>query len=265
MANTAEYVELHCWSNFTFLQGASHPEELIERAGELGMQAIALTDRDGLYGAVRFSGAARRAGIDAIVGSELTFEDGTRVVVLVEDERGYANCCELISIAQLRGSKSDARLRMEDFGGRTDGIIALAQTTDPERARAFRTFFGERFYLELQHHLTLEDTLRNERIVELARELQAPYVATNGVVYARREDAVLADVLTCVKETIALEQGRAQHLLRPNAEYYLGCLSGSGRCDAGDCQALPFPARTDRGAIPAFPRSGRVHAPKLFT
>src|SRR5271170_3362311 len=79
------YAELHCWSNFSFLQGASHPEELIQRAVELELPAIALTDRDGLYGMVRFAGAARRAGIEAIVGSELTFEDGTRAVVLVED------------------------------------------------------------------------------------------------------------------------------------------------------------------------------------
>jgi error-prone DNA polymerase len=221
MPSEAGYAELHCWSNFTFLQGASHPEELIERAAELGLRAIALTDRDGLYGAVRFASAARRAGIEAITGSELTFEDGSRAVVLVEDEQGYANCCELISTAQLRGSKGDARLRMEDLEGRSSGLILLAQTLDRERVRAFQALFGERFYVELQHHLTPEDAVRNERAVQLARELRAAYVATNGVVYARREEAALADVLACVKETIALEEARARHLLRPNAEYYL--------------------------------------------
>jgi error-prone DNA polymerase len=215
------YAELHCWSNFTFLEGASHPEELIARACDLGLAAIALTDRDGLYGAVRFANAARHLGVEAIVGSELTFEDGSHAVVLVENECGYANCCELISRAQLRGSKGDARLRMEDFDGRSDGLILLTQTLDRERAAGYRDLFGDRLYLELQHHLTPGDTVRNERIVRLARGLRVPYVATNGVVYARREDAPLADVLACVKETITLVEARARHRLRPNAEYHL--------------------------------------------
>jgi error-prone DNA polymerase len=120
------YAELHAWSNFTFLEGGSHPEELIDRAAELELTAIALTDRDGLYGTVRFASRARQRGVDAIVGSEITFEDGAHIVLLVEDARGYANLCELISAAQMRGSKGDARLRLEDFDGRTDGLMALS-------------------------------------------------------------------------------------------------------------------------------------------
>ncbi|MBV9233435.1 MAG: PHP domain-containing protein, partial [Candidatus Eremiobacteraeota bacterium] len=75
------YAELHAWSNYSFLQGASHPEELVETAAALGLSAIALTDRDGLYGAVRFSTHARQRGIAAIIGSELTFEDGAHIVL----------------------------------------------------------------------------------------------------------------------------------------------------------------------------------------
>ncbi len=215
------YAELHCWSNFTFLEGASHPEELVERACELGLRALALTDRDGLYGSVRFAAAARRAGLDAIIGAELTFEDKTHAVILVENARGYANCCELISTAQMRGSKGDARLRIEDFDGRSDGIILLTRTLDAERASILLGLFRERCYLELQQHLTVEDAAMNEALIALARRLKMPYVATNAVAYARREEAPLADVLSCVKETITLEQARAQHRLRPNAEYYL--------------------------------------------
>ncbi len=215
------YAELHCWSNFTFLQGASHPEELVARAVELKLPAIALTDRDGLYGMVRFASAARRAGIEAIVGSELTFEDGTHAVVLVEDALGYANCCELISLAQMRGSKGDARLRVEDFGGRSKGLVLLAATLDCERIVALRALFDERFYLEIQHHLTPEDAQRNLAIVALARTLRVPYVATNGVVYARQSEAQVADVLTCIKEGISLDEARALHRLRPNAEFHL--------------------------------------------
>ncbi len=230
------YAELHCRSNFTFLDGASHPEELVERAVELELDTLALTDRDGLYGSVRFAKYAQRAGINAIVGSELTFADGSHLVVLVEDERGYANCCDLISQAQLRGSKGDARLLFEDLESRSDGLIALSASVDGAVDRALRagdraaacahadrlrSVFGERFYLELQHHLTPEEALRNEQLVGIARELHVPYVATNGVAYARREDAPLADVLCCVRETIDLQRARNEHRLRPNAEYHL--------------------------------------------
>src|SRR5215469_18761782 len=111
MTRAESYAELHSWSNFTFLEGGSHPEDLVDRAVELGLSAIALTDRDGLYGAVRFCGHAKARGIAAIVGSELTFEDGACIVLLVETAQGYAHLCELISIAQMRGSKGDARLQ----------------------------------------------------------------------------------------------------------------------------------------------------------
>ncbi|HTU71501.1 MAG TPA: PHP domain-containing protein [Candidatus Baltobacteraceae bacterium] len=215
------YAELHAYSNFTFLEGASHPETLIARAAELELTAIALTDRDGLYGAVRFAGAARRAGIEAIIGSELTLEDGTSLVLLIEDARGYANLCELISTAQLRGSKGDARLRIEDLDGRSQGLVALSQSLEPARIDALRACFRDRCYLELQHHLAPADAERNRRLVRLAREMRVAYVATNGVVYADRADAPLADILACVKETITLEAARAQRRLRPNAEYHL--------------------------------------------
>jgi error-prone DNA polymerase len=220
-----DYAELHAWSNFSFLQGGSHPEELVERASALGMKAIALTDRDGLYGAVRFSAHARQCGIEAILGSELTFEDGARVVLLIEDEAGYANLCELISRAQMRGSKGDARLIFEDFQGRSDGLIALSGgpfgRVDRQRATTYKTIFGERFYIELQQHLTLQDTLRNVELVALAQECGVPCIATNAVVYATKDDALVADVLACVRDGTTLIKARALNALRPNAEFHL--------------------------------------------
>ncbi|HZV76715.1 MAG TPA: error-prone DNA polymerase [Candidatus Babeliales bacterium] len=219
------YAELHAWSNFSFLQGGSHPEELIERAAELGLTAIALTDRDGLYGAVRFSTHARRCGVEAIVGSELTFEDGARIVLLVENECGYAHLCELISRAQMRGSKGDARLRMEDFEGRGDGLIALGGGSfgriERERALAYKAIFGERFYVELQQHLTPQEAQHNVQLVSLARECRLPCVATNAVAYARKDDALIADVLACVRDGTTVEAARATNALRPNAEFHL--------------------------------------------
>ncbi len=217
------YAELHAFSNFTFLAGASHPEELIERAAELGLAAIALTDRDGLYGAVRFAAHARSCGVEAIVGSELTFDDGARIVLLVENDAGYGNLCELISRAQLRGSKGDARLCIEDLEGRSDGLVALAggERATRERVLLLRERFPAALYLELQRHFTQEEERCNARLLALAGALHLPVVATNGVAYARKEDALLADVLACIKGTTTLERARAENRLPPNAEYHL--------------------------------------------
>jgi error-prone DNA polymerase len=255
MAAAARYAELHAWSNFTFLEGASHPEELVGAAVAAGLAGLALTDRDGLYGAVRFAKAAKEQKLPAICGAELTLETPNpepirpsrparpasevpthtpRIVLLAENARGYANLCELISLAQLRGRKRDARARLDDFDGRTDGLIALSgganglvekalRARDDAGALAIgtrlRDLFPGRFYFELQHHLRPEDGALVQALVALAKQLDVPYVATNGVAYVDREDARLCDVLTCVKYKAALHT--AGTLLRPNAEYVL--------------------------------------------
>ena len=216
-----KYAELHCHSNFTFLEGGSHPEELVEAAVELGLHALAITDRNGLYGAVRFARAAADAKLPAIVGAELSFSDGSRIVALAENERGYANLCEIISTGQLRGSKNEPQLHPEDLDGRSEGLVVLCNEPDAARIRFLRERFEERLYLELQHHLHAQDGRRCRRLIELAQELQLPCVATNGVMYARKEHARLADVLLCIKNKTNLAQAREDALLRPNAEYHL--------------------------------------------
>ncbi|HKU66734.1 MAG TPA: error-prone DNA polymerase [Candidatus Baltobacteraceae bacterium] len=215
------YAELHAHSNFTFLEGGSHPEELVEAAVQAGLHAIALTDCDGLYGAVRFAKAAAERKLPAIIGSRLRFESGESLVALVENERGYANLCELISAGQLRGSKGEPRLHVGDLDGRTDGLIALFGQPDAAAIARLRERFADRLYLELQHHLHADDARRCRQLLDLAAALQLPYVATNGVMYARREDARLADVLFCVKNKTTLAQAREDALLRPNAEYHV--------------------------------------------
>ncbi|HXP94783.1 MAG TPA: error-prone DNA polymerase [Candidatus Binatia bacterium] len=231
------YAELHCWSNFSFLEGAAHPEELVARGAELGLAGIALTDRDGLYGTVRFTKAAlAQPGFAAICGAELTLElpHPSRLVLLVENAAGYANLVELISIAQMRGSKRAARLHLDDLSGRTDGLVALSGWRNglPERAlladdehgareigAQLRDLFPGAFFLELQHHMRAEDGALCYALVRLARELGIPCVATNGAAYAVPRDARLCDILTCVKHKTSLAQ--AGVLLRPNAEFYL--------------------------------------------
>jgi error-prone DNA polymerase len=264
MRSDAAYAELHSWSNFTFLEAASHPEELVAAALDRGLTGIALTDRDGLYGQVRFSKAAENTPLATLCGAELTLEvpapakparasrrvagenpkaarpshevptDSPRIVLIAENAEGYANLAHLISAAQLRGRKRDARLRLDDLDGHTAGVVALSGgrnglvekallANDDAAATAIgarlRDTFPGRFYLEMQHHLRPEDGALVHATARLARTLDVPYVATNGVAYADRVDAKLADVLTCVryKSTLA----NAGTLLRPNAEYYL--------------------------------------------
>ena len=119
------YAELHACSAFSFLRGASFPEQLAERAAELGLPAVALLDRNGVYGAQRFSVACREHGVRPIVGADLTMEDGAVVPVLVENRIGYGNLCSLLTEAHLRSEKGSCLVRyaeLEEFAG---GLIAL--------------------------------------------------------------------------------------------------------------------------------------------
>jgi error-prone DNA polymerase len=174
-------------------------------------------------------------------------------VLLVEDERGYANLCELISAGQMRGSKGDARLILEDLDGRTEGLIALsggafgrveralARDGPPaaaQEADRLRSLFGERFHLELQQHLTADEAQRNLQLVQLAKETRIACVATNAVAYAVREHAEVADLLCCVKHRTTLERAHAECLLRPNAEYHLKAPSAMRRLFAEHPEAI---------------------------
>jgi len=123
-----EYAELHCHRYFSLLDGASSPEELVTRAAELGLRALALTDHDSLAGAVRFWTAARHAGLHAIAGAEVTMEDGHHLTLLAETQAGYANLCRLITAARLEGDKE------------------IGSTVDPELSQSpkvLRTAFGD--------------------------------------------------------------------------------------------------------------------------
>jgi error-prone DNA polymerase len=128
------YIELHTASAFSFLDGASLPEALVERAAELGYPALALLDRDGVYGAPRFHQAAKKAGIKALIGAELTIASGTpglphasifRLPVLIENREGYRNVCRLTTQMKLRSPKGEGALSLDELEGRTSGLIAL--------------------------------------------------------------------------------------------------------------------------------------------
>src|SRR3989442_13639079 len=172
---TSAYVELHCHSNYSFLEGASHPEELVARARDLEMPALATTDRNGLYGAVKFFGRAERAGIQPIVGTELTIDDGSpppkdrvdydrwgdRLLLLAEDKIGYMSLCRLISTAQMPNAKGMARLPASALTTRHADQLApashhlIALVADPnERLPFYPDGFGrDRAFIEWHDHL----------------------------------------------------------------------------------------------------------------
>ncbi|MEY2486565.1 MAG: error-prone polymerase, partial [Verrucomicrobiota bacterium] len=119
------YIELHACSAFSFLRGGSFPEQLAQTAAALGMPAMALLDRDGVYGAQRFSVAARENGVRPIIGSELTMEDGATLPVLVENRNGYKNLCQLLTQAHLRSEKGKCAVQWNELPEFAEGLIAL--------------------------------------------------------------------------------------------------------------------------------------------
>ena len=246
------YAELHCHTNFSFLEGASHPEELVARAVELGLAAVAVTDHGGLYGAPRFAQAAAGVGLVAIVGAEIAV-DGRHLTLLVESEAGYANLCRLLSRAQLAGSKGQPRLALDDLersdlagliclsGCRQGPLAAALLQRDRATAQAWgqrlgRLFGPGRFWVEAQQHCLPDDRRLLAELAALAERLRVGLVATNTVLYARRSDRPLQDVLTCIKHRTTLE--RAGPLLRPNAEFGLKSAAELARLFAGYPQAL---------------------------
>src|SRR6266480_5355681 len=119
------YIELHACRAFSFLRGASFPEQLAETAAELGMPAMALLDRNGVYGAQRFSVAAREQNIRPIIGCELSMEDGGILPLLVENRTGYRNLCELLTEAHLRSEKGKCAVTWSELPSFAEGLIAL--------------------------------------------------------------------------------------------------------------------------------------------
>ena len=230
-----DYVELHCHSNFSFLDGASHPEDLAEKASQLGYKALALTDHNGLYGIVRFHKACQEKGIKPLIGSEITLENGHHLVLFVKDHKGYSNLCQLLSHALLSHPKGEATIKAEDIFFRSEGLIVLSGCLSGEIpssllrndfqnaekiATKLREVFGkDNFFLELQYHNRPEQAQVNSQLISLSKKLDIPLVVTNNVHYPDPEDRRLQDALVCVKNHTNLDQ--AGTLLYPNAERHL--------------------------------------------
>ncbi|MFO8010654.1 MAG: error-prone DNA polymerase [Dehalococcoidia bacterium] len=228
------YVELHCHSNYSFLDGASHPEGLVSRAGELGMEALALTDHNGLYAAIPFHRACWEAGIKPVIGAEVTLEGGHHLTLLARNNVGYSNLCRLLTSSHLAHEKGRPSLPIDELSGYAEGLFCLSGCRNGEISRALLEgkreqaleaakrcldIFGrENFRIELQRNFYPEDERLTRSLVSLARYLGVKYVATNNVHYAREEGYKLHDVLTAIRSRSTLDECRE---LRLNSEFYL--------------------------------------------
>jgi len=237
------YIELHACSAFSFLQGGSFPEQLAEVAAELKMPAMALLDRDGVYGAQRFSVAAREHHVRPIIGSELSMEDACILPVLVENRTGYRNLCELLTQAHLRSEKGKCAVRWDELPQFAEGLTALfnasivncrasvsaAKFSERERTSQtppfkpiemlIDTFGRENVFIELQRHFIRGEEGINRELIDLARAHRLSLLATNGVKYAKPYGREVLDVFTCIREHTHLDA--AGKLLTQNAERHL--------------------------------------------
>ena len=229
------YVELHAHSDHSLLDGVPTPEALAIRAAELGMPALALTDHDGLYGAVRFVQAAQEVGIKPILGAEMTLQGGDHLTLLVETGEGYANLCRLITLARRNQAKGIARLAHNDLAAHTGGLIALSgcrQGEIPrllaaglaeqalEIARGYARLYGpHHFFIEIQRHHLQGEARLNAQLISLAAHARLPLVASGNAHYLTPAQREVQDILTCINHRTILED--AGSLLRANAEYLL--------------------------------------------
>jgi error-prone DNA polymerase len=229
---TERYVELHARSAFSFLRAASLPEELAGVCAALELPAMALTDRDGVYGAPRFHFAAKKAGVRAHIGAEVTATDGAVYTLLVRNRTGYRNLCGLITRMKLRAKKYEAAAAPEEIAEYAEGLVCLTGGAEGPLARALQAGEGrpclERLaaafgpgnvYAELQRHLNREEEACNQAVVELSRALRLPLLATNGVCHASAAEREIFDVLTSIRNGVPIES--AGRLLANNSERHL--------------------------------------------
>ncbi|MDK9690352.1 error-prone DNA polymerase [Azospira sp.] len=226
-----DYAELHCLSNFSFLRGASHPEELVQRAVELGYGALAVTDECSFAGSVRAHVAAKAVGLKLIHGTEIVLADGLKLVLLAQNREGYGNLSALITLARRRAEKGAYRLTrgdLEGFGpsGALPDCLALwvpgpqfDAPPDPADGHWLAQRFPGRAWLAVELHAGPDDRGRLEQLQQLAADCGLPALAAGDVHMHSRARRPLQDVLTALRlNTTVFAAG---HALHPNGERHL--------------------------------------------
>ena len=229
------YVELHARSAFSFLRAGSSPESLVKRAAERGLGALALCDRDGVYGAVRAYMTARESGLRSLVGCELTMEDESVVPVLVETQAGYRALSSLLTRMHLRSAKGEGRILWDELPELSAGVVALSGDEEGPVRRAWRNggaraaaeaaerleraFGRDRLYVEVQRRAVRGEEDEVSFLRDWAGARALPLLATGGVLYAEPEGRNVLDVFTCLRLHTSLDKAGRQ--LSPNAERHV--------------------------------------------
>jgi error-prone DNA polymerase len=218
-----DYVELRSRSAFSFLEGTANPEDLAQRAAELGHGQLALADRDGFYGIPRFHAAAREAGLRPIVGAVLSDVESLPLLLLVESQQGYRNLARLLSVAQGNAPKGEARASWEEVEEHAAGLVALVRgsgsLTRNQLDRALGVFGPERTWLDVSRHRERRLEAESRFAVALAESAGVGVVATGDVGCALPAGRRLLDAFACLRAKTTLD--RAGRLLRPNGECVL--------------------------------------------
>ncbi len=228
---TRDYAELQVTTNFSFLRGGSHPEELVVRAKELGLAAIAITDHNTLAGIVRAHAAAKAEGMRLVIGARLDLVDGPSLLCFPTDRAAYGRLSRLISLGQRRAAKGECRLSFADVFDFTEGQLVVALPPDQAALPAFGAHlaklseqFAGRLWLAAHHLYRGDDARRLVRLAELAATFDVPLLATNDVHVHHPARRPLQDVLTCVREGCAVDEAgwrlfaNAERHLKPPAE-----------------------------------------------
>lgn len=214
------YAELHCKTNFSFLEGASHADELVSRASELGYRALAITDRHSLAGVVRAHGTAKQIGFKLLIGAELTPSDSPTVITLATDRAAYGRLCRLLTTGRRRAPKGECRLTFDDLANYAHGLIAcVVGNASIDELQRYRELFGDRCYLLAELHRGPEDLRVLTERVRLAKQVKLPLAAANDVHFHAAGRRALADVLTATKHGCTV--AAAGDLLFPNAARHL--------------------------------------------
>jgi len=222
------YTPLWCKSNYSFLEGASHPEELVETCVRLGIQSLAITDRDGVYGIARAHIKARELGLHLIVGSEVTLDDDSTLVLLAQNRSGYANLCRLISRGRLRCTKGKSVLSWEEVCEHAPDLLALwggdrsllvDESEHHSVAKMLKEAFADRLYALLTRHQRASEVAQEVRLKARARAYELCLVAGVEVLYHTPARRPLQDVLTCIRHGVSLHD--AGTLTKPNDAHTL--------------------------------------------
>ncbi len=258
------YAPLWCKSHFSFLEGASAPEELVEQAHHFGLRSLAITDRDGVYGVVRAWEKARELGVHLIIGAEVSVgapppparttaggpaeqDERTAIVLLAQDRRGYANLCRLLSKGRLRCEKGESAVTWDEVCEHAGGLVALwggdrsaiTAPGDGDFAAVggrLRDAFGDRLYAMITRHRRASEVAAEERLRARAERLGIARAAAVEVLYHSPARRPLQDVLTCIRHGVAITA--AGRRLKPNAEHGLAAPIAFANLFAGDPAAV---------------------------